>query len=126
QDDPVSSREPASTYRVDSGSGAWLVRLGSSELLLPAECACCGAPSVREARLSDGAKRELLVGYCEACATHVAGEATRRLSAAARPRSKSGRMVSAWGAWSPRVAKVRWRASNCACPRVSAACKSST
>ncbi|HWA72942.1 MAG TPA: hypothetical protein VG937_11425 [Polyangiaceae bacterium] len=80
--DAVSSREPSALALPASHGAAWLVRLPSAPVTLPAECACCAEPAARELRLSDGRDRVLLVGYCEACAAHVARDATRRLAAA--------------------------------------------
>lgn len=79
--DPVSSRELLEPDSSSSEGGAWLVPLPSSSIALPADCACCGELAARELRLSDGERTELLVGYCEACASHIARDATRRLAA---------------------------------------------
>jgi hypothetical protein len=80
-DDPVSSRELREPKADPPRGSAWLIRLQSTEFALPGECACCGTPAARELRASDGQQAELLVGYCEPCASHVARDATRRLSA---------------------------------------------
>jgi hypothetical protein len=60
-------------------SGA-LVPLDASGALLPASCACCGAPPARSAvaRAPDGA--ELIVPYCDECSVHLGRESTRRLA----------------------------------------------
>lgn len=77
--DSASNPVPASEAPRESSSRA-LVRLPEGALVLPAECACCGGLATRRvsARRSG---REVLVGYCEVCANHVARASTSRLAA---------------------------------------------
>jgi hypothetical protein len=63
-------------------SGA-LVTLEASGALLPAGCACCGAPPARSAVARGPGGAELIVPYCEECNAHLGREATLRLAGAA-------------------------------------------
>jgi hypothetical protein len=62
-------------------SGA-LLTLELSGVLLPASCACCGAPPARSAVARGPGGAELIVPYCEECSAHVGREATLRLAGA--------------------------------------------
>ncbi len=58
---------------------AWRVELPAEPVLLPSDCACCGAAALHAEAIVFGA-RSLLVRYCDPCASHVARESTRRLA----------------------------------------------
>lgn len=70
----------------DSGLSALLdgvsVALAGSPLptLLPEECACCGQASTHRVALPRADGTSLLVGYCDECAEHQAGTASRVLA----------------------------------------------
>ncbi len=62
---------------------AWAVHADAERIVLPAECACCGASPSRMVRESRFAGREaLLVPYCGECHVHVSREGTRALATA--------------------------------------------
>jgi hypothetical protein len=62
-------------------SGA-VVALEPSGALMPASCACCGAPPARSAVARAPGGAVLIVPYCEECSGHVGREATLRLAGA--------------------------------------------
>ncbi len=67
--------EPGATARL------FVLRLPPERpLVMPSECACCGAPPSHEMRAENGAGYALLINYCDACARHVAGSGTRQLA----------------------------------------------
>ena len=79
----IDIQTPSSPPQVPDEMNARALRLHLPDraIALPTECACCGeAASVRSALAAPNG-RELLVGYCEPCATHAARHQTRRLSA---------------------------------------------
>lgn len=53
------------------------VRVAASELSIPEECACCGAPPTHKARETHFSGRSVFVPYCAECHAHVSREATR-------------------------------------------------
>lgn len=56
------------------------VRLETSGAIVPPGCACCGEPAARsESVRSPAGRSELIVGYCEDCASHIGAERARKL-----------------------------------------------
>jgi hypothetical protein len=53
-----------------------------ASLVLPEECACCAAAATHRLALGRGDGASLLVGYCDECAEHQAGSASRVLALA--------------------------------------------
>lgn len=58
------------------------VRPATTDLVIVAECACCGAPPARTVRETHVSGRAVFVPYCAECHGHVSKEATRRFGAA--------------------------------------------
>jgi hypothetical protein len=77
---PVASSRSSPPRALASGGQLFLLRLPERPLLLPSECPCCGQPPSLEMRASHRAGPELLIGYCDACARHVAASTTKRLA----------------------------------------------
>src|SRR5437762_10951475 len=66
-----------------SSSPVWVVRLPADGLIVPSECACCGAIASRSVReLGPNSSAVVLVPYCTLCHAHASRAATARISVA--------------------------------------------
>lgn len=60
--------------------GSVIVRLRPDQIVVPPECACCGAEASRSVRAHRLDGRGILVPYCTDCHAHASREATRVLA----------------------------------------------